>query len=114
MVVLPDRLSDLLPPCTGPFQPCRGEGSCGRAGGSTRFGYPVLPWNGTFWKWQTVLLSVTMLLGGALLCSAGSRIPILVSSPRLPHAWLLHHEGMGARGARLKLVLVDLQGKLFK
>lgn len=41
------------------------------------------------------------------------------SSPRLPHAWLLHRaemgsDGMGANGARFKLLLVDLQGKLFK
>lgn len=65
-----------------------------------------------------MLLGVTVLPGGALLCSAGSCIHILVSSPRLPlslpHAWLLYHEGMGAHGARLKLVLVDLQDKIFK
>lgn len=49
----------------------------------------------------------------------GVNIHVLVSSPRLPHAWLLHHDGMGSDGtgaidARVKLVLVDLQGKLFK
>lgn len=64
-----------------------------------------------------MLLSVTVLLGGVLSCSAGGVTSM--SSPRRPHVWLLHHDGMGSDGmgvnsARLKLVLVDLQGKLFK
>lgn len=43
------------------------------------------------------MLSVTVLLGGAL-CSAVGCIHVLLSSPRLPHVWLLHHDGMGSDG----------------
>lgn len=61
-----------------------------------------------------VLLSVTVLLGGAVSGVAATSLCLHHGCPMLGSCIMMGSDGTGANGARLKLVLVDLQGKLFK